>query len=183
MILTVWVKNRKNKESLRTALIVVSVLVLFPSFGQVLFAETPELEPGTRDTPVSVPTGLVANAEAIAETPEPTATPGVVEQGVSKLATRAGLTTFLGLSVSDWINLGISILWVLIGYLLGTWLIKRLLPRAVRGSATEFDAGLLKASGSDIERVAQEERKEQLDPIITLLVRLGQAIAIVVGIS
>jgi small-conductance mechanosensitive channel len=173
-------------------------------------------------------------------TPEPTATPGIVEQAVTKLAARAGLatTTFLGLSITDWINLGISILWVLIGYLLGTWLIRRLLPRTVRRTATEFDDRLLQATGSDIrwlvvllllhfattrltfasaelktllgdiyfvlglavvlrivwrlldlggqwyrERAAHLEREEQLDPIITLLVRLGQAAAIVVAIS
>jgi small-conductance mechanosensitive channel len=244
-------------QLLRTTLIVFTVLVLLPIFGQAVLAETPEPGPGTGDTPSSVATGLVETGEAMAETPvpagtgvldevlmtrtpEPTATPGVIEQGVTELAARAGLatTTFLGLPVSDWINLGISILWVLFGYLLGTWLIRGLLPRVVRRTATDFDDRLLKAVGNDIrwlvvllllhfsttrltfvgadlktilldvyfvlglaigfrmvwrlidlggawyrERAARLEREEQFDPIITLLVRLGQAIAGVIGIS
>ena len=257
LILMVRVKDRMKTQLLRTALIVFTVLVLLPISGQAVLAETPEPGPGTGDTPSSVATGLVETGEAMAETPapaatgvldevvmtrtpEPTATPGVIEQRVTELAARAGLatTTFLGLPVSDWINLGISILWVLFGYLLGTWLIKGLLPRLVRRTATEFDDRLLKAVGNDIrwlvvllllhfsttrltfvgadlktilldayfvlglaigfrivwrliglgstwyrERAARLEREEQFDPIITLLARLGQAFAGVVGIS
>jgi small-conductance mechanosensitive channel len=191
------------------------------------------------ETPAPAATGVLDEV-LMTRTPEPTATPGVIEQGVTELAARAGLatTTFLGLPVSDWINLGISILWVLFGYLLGTWLIRGLLPRVVRRTATEFDDRLLKAAGNDIrwlvvllllhfsttrltfvgadlkkilldvyfvmglaigfrmvwrlmnlggtwyrERAARLEREEQFDPIITLLVRLGQAFASVVGVS
>ena len=194
---------------------------------------------GEEEEAKPTPTGVLDDV-ILTRTPEPTATPGMVDQGVTELAARAGLTgtTFLGLPVTDWINLGVSLLLVLIGYLLGTWLIRRILPWVVRRTATEFDDRLLKAVGSDIrwlvvllilniattrltffsvglkvsladtyfvlglaiamrivwqlvtltgkwlrERAAQDKREEQLDPIITLLVRMGRATVIVVGLS
>jgi MscS family membrane protein len=84
--------------------------------------------------------------------PEPTTTPGPVSRGVSELTAATGLTsnTFLGLRTDDWINLGISTLIVLFGYLVGTWTIRRLLPRAVRRTTTQFDDELLKAAGNDL---------------------------------
>jgi small-conductance mechanosensitive channel len=258
LTLKLRVRSMMKREFLRTALSLLALLVLLPILGGAVSAETPEPSIGPGDTvATSVPTGLPENGEIVAEpptttatgvldevletrTPVPTATPGVIEQGMTKVAARAGLDTptFLGLSIGDWVNLALSMLWVLFGYLLGTWLVKGLLPRAVRGTATEFDDRLLKATGSDIrwlvvllilhfstarltfvgadlkailqdvyfllglavgfrivwrlmnlggrwyrERAAQVEREEQLDPIITLLVRLGQGIAIVIAVS
>jgi MscS family membrane protein len=82
-------------------------------------------------------------------TPVPTATPGWIARRVAQLATEAGLarTQFLGLSAIDWINLGISLLYVVVGYLLGTWLIRGILPRLARRTATEFDDAFLKEAG------------------------------------
>lgn len=84
--------------------------------------------------------------------PEPTATPGPVSEGISDATASTGLTssTFLGLGADDWINLAISTLIVLFGYLVGTWTIRRLLPRAVRSTPTQFDDDLLKIIGDDV---------------------------------
>jgi len=85
-------------------------------------------------------------------TPEPTATPGQITRAVTQFTTRAGLTrtSFLGLSTDDWINLGISVLVTLAGYLVGTWLIRGLLPRVVRRTPTELDDRLLAVSGPQL---------------------------------
>ncbi|MEJ2736029.1 MAG: mechanosensitive ion channel family protein [Anaerolineae bacterium] len=85
-------------------------------------------------------------------TPVPTATPGRIEREVNRLASRAGLTwtEFLGLSVADWINLGISLAFLLAGYLVGTWLIRSILPRLVRRTETGFDDAFLAQAGSGL---------------------------------
>ncbi|MFC2023666.1 mechanosensitive ion channel family protein [Chloroflexota bacterium] len=88
----------------------------------------------------------------ITRTPEPTATPGVIEQEVEELVAAVGLdqTTFLGLNATDWASLAISLLFVLAGFLIGTWLIRRVLLRVVRRTATEFDDRFLEKIGSDV---------------------------------
>lgn len=158
-----------KKEFLRTALMLLSLLVLPLSLGQAVLAETPEPGSGTNDTPASVPTGLVEDNEALGEppaptatgvldevvmtrTPEPTATPGVIQEEVEELVARAGLasTTFLGLAVTDWLVLGGSLLVVLAGYLIGTWLIRGVLPRVVRRTPSEFDDLFLDAIGGEV---------------------------------
>jgi small-conductance mechanosensitive channel len=88
-------------------------------------------------------------------TPEPTATPGRIERQVEELAETVGLaqTTFLGLSLVNWTNLAISLLYVLIGYLIGTALIRYVLPLIVRRTQTQFDDRLLGAIVGDIRRL------------------------------
>ena len=87
--------------------------------------------------------------------PDPTATPGRIEQQVEELAETAGLAeaSFLGLSLVNWTNLAISLLYVLIGYLIGTALIRYVLPLIVRGTKTQFDDHLLGAIVGDIRRL------------------------------
>jgi small-conductance mechanosensitive channel len=58
------------------------------------------------------------------------------------------------LEYADWINLGISLLYVLIAYLIGTWLIRWLLPRLVRRTPTVLDDRLLQTSGSELRWLA-----------------------------
>ncbi len=57
--------------------------------------------------------------------PVPTPAPGFISEQVEQITEASGLadTSFLGLAIDDWINLGISILIVFIGYLLVTWLL------------------------------------------------------------
>ena len=131
----------KGKIALYLVLILVSLLPLLLAYDQVALAETPEPEA----------TDLLEEV-IVTRTPAPTATAGPVAREVDQLAVRTGLagTSFLGLATGDWINLGISFLLVLIGYLTGTWLIRRILPRAVRGTATEFDDRLLNATGPNL---------------------------------
>jgi MscS family membrane protein len=90
----------------------------------------------------------VATEEPIITTPTPipTPTPGPVTELVSEFTQSTGLAraTFLGLSVDDWINLGISVLILLVGYVVGTWLLNRLLRRLVERTPTEFDDAFLK---------------------------------------
>ena len=71
---------------------------------------------------------------------------------MDEFAYEAGLarTTFLGLSVPDWINLGISLAWIVGGYLLGTLLIRRVLPRLVKRSNNQFAGEVLDTTGSDL---------------------------------
>jgi MscS family membrane protein len=85
-------------------------------------------------------------------TPQPTATPGVLIQSIETFAAQRGFmfTRFLGIRVVDWINFIISILIALAGYLLGTWFIKRILPRLVRRTDSQFDDELLKLVGPKI---------------------------------
>ena len=82
-------------------------------------------------------------------TPVPTATPGPIVTEVEQLAAQAGLThtEVLGLRATDWINLVISLLFVLGGYLLGTWLIRGILPRLARRTQTKFDDAMLAEAG------------------------------------
>ena len=85
-------------------------------------------------------------------TPQPTATLGPIMQAIEQYAARQGVlsTKFLGLRLVDWINLGISALIALGGYLLGTWLIKKILPAMVKRTGTPFDDELLEIIGSQV---------------------------------
>jgi small-conductance mechanosensitive channel len=83
-------------------------------------------------------------------TPVPTATPGVLARGASTLAREVGLSgkSLLGLPSDQWINLVISLLVALAGYLFGTGLIRWFLPRLVRRTKTTVDDRLLQVSGN-----------------------------------
>jgi len=85
-------------------------------------------------------------------TPAPTATPGLIAREVEAVTAEAGLawTYFLGLSTTDWINLGVSLVAVGLGYLLGTLLIRRILPAVARRTPTEFDDRFLDKVGTDL---------------------------------
>jgi hypothetical protein len=112
---------------------------------------TPEPVPPADAQAAPTPTGILEEI-IVSRTPEPTITPGVLQQEVEKLVTRAGLarTQVLGLTVTEWISLAGSLLLVLAGYLIGTWLIRRFLRRIVRRTPTEFDDRLLEAVGGDV---------------------------------
>jgi small-conductance mechanosensitive channel len=89
-------------------------------------------------------------------TPVPTATPDALAEGVSEVLQETGLSgkTLLWLPYADWINLGISLLFVLVAYLIGTWLIRWLFPRLVRRTKTVLDDQLLHVSGSELRWLA-----------------------------
>jgi MscS family membrane protein len=252
-----------ERSGLRIVLLVLFV-VLLSAFGQTGLAQTPtapaEPTPGatteavtqsstpevmaedgtpTDEEPAPTPTKLLEGV-ILTRTPMPTATPDLLAEGVSKITEETGLAgeTFLGLPVEDWFNLALSLVVVLLGYLIGTWLIRRVLPRVVRHTATELDDHLLQSIGPDLrwlvvilildfatrrlsfaspalkallsdayfvlglamgmrilwrligladewyrERLAREERLEQLEPVMTLLVRLGRVVLAVILIA
>ena len=89
-------------------------------------------------------------------TPVPTATPDAVTKAVSLLFQKQGVSgqTLLWLKYADWVNLAISLLYVLAGYLIGTWLIRWLFPRLVRRTKTNLDDRLLKVSGNELRWLA-----------------------------
>jgi len=114
-------------------------------------SSTPEPAPPPDAQAAPTPTGILEEI-IVTRTPEPTITPGVLQQEVEKLVTRAGLarTQVLGLAVTEWLSLAGSLLLVLAGYLIGTWLIRRVLRRIVRRTPTEFDDRLLEAIEGDV---------------------------------
>jgi len=140
-------ENEMKKRNIPILMVSTVVLLgLLSAVGSVAFADTPQPAP----TPTELLEGVI-----VTRTPQPTATPGRVEQQVEELAETAGLagTTFLGLAVVDWINLAISLLYLLIGYLVGTGLIRFLLPPIASRTPTEFDDQLLQALGPDLRRM------------------------------
>jgi small-conductance mechanosensitive channel len=102
--------------------------------------------------------GLISGLTTLAptRTPVPTATPDVVAAGVAEIIREIGLSgkRVLGLRYDDWINLLVSPLYVILGYLIGTWLTRRLLPRLVRRTETVLDDRLLQVSGSQVRWLA-----------------------------
>jgi len=204
-------------------------------------AETPGLETarppegeGSKDKDTAVGDILVT------QTPEPTATPDRVAQEVSRITRASGLArkSFLGLGTNDWINLGISFVYVLIAYAIGSLVTHGVLRWAVGHTSTEFGDALrnaidpylrwlvvvlalsfatrrlafleaeLKAFLTDLyfvlglvlsfivvwrlinlahnwyrERLAQQGRAEELDPVLILFTRASHIGLVVVGLT
>jgi small-conductance mechanosensitive channel len=59
--------------------------------------------------------------------PVPTPAPDIVDEGVERVTEATGLAdnSFLGLPVEDWINLGLTVVFVLLGYIVAMWLLGR----------------------------------------------------------
>jgi hypothetical protein len=77
----------------------------------------------------------------VTSTPQPTKEPGVVDEAVSAVAATTNLddVTFLGLTGEDWINILISTVTVLVGYLIASWVVRVVLRWLVRRTPTDFD--------------------------------------------
>lgn len=77
----------------------------------------------------------------VTSTPEPTKEPGVVDEAVSTMAETTNLddVTILGLTGEDWINILISVVAVLMGYLIASWIVRVVLRWLVRRTPTDFD--------------------------------------------
>jgi len=113
---------------------------------------TPELsanqEEATGEEAAENVGGVVAS-----RTPQPTATPGPVDQVVSDVAETTGLdqVAIFGLTGEDWVNLAISIiLIILVGYVLASWLVRGALRWLVRRTSTDFDDRFLKATNREL---------------------------------
>jgi MscS family membrane protein len=88
----------------------------------------------------------------ISRTPEPTPTPGVIQNQISELteSTRLAGQTFLGLTVENWINLAISVLFFAVAYLLTVRLLYRLIQGMVDRSTHQFYEALFKSIGPEL---------------------------------
>ena len=113
--------------------------------------ETSPPEEGSDETAEGEPTEALFGALA-SRTPEPTVTPGPVDEVVDQVVTKVGLTgfSFLGISATNWVNLAISIILILLGYTLGNFLVKILLGWVVRRTQNEFDDAFLEKVGDEI---------------------------------
>jgi MscS family membrane protein len=142
-----WKQN--TMRGLIATTILIGIVLVF-SLSSCSGNGNTQTAPGN-EMPAPTATALLGELVAT-RTPEPTSTPGPLANEVSNLSAQAGLATtrFLGLSVADWINLGLSLLFILIGYALGTLVIRRLLPRWARRTPSRFDNEILHAVGSDI---------------------------------
>jgi small-conductance mechanosensitive channel len=133
----------KNKKTLLFVLLLVSAILLLSACA----TETPEdaEEPTATNTTEggAAAEGGGEEEEQLIMTPtlRPTATPGVITELVTDITTELGIdeATFLGLTADDWINLGISVLLVLVGGLLGGRLVVGLLRRVTKSTSSEFD--------------------------------------------
>ena len=220
-------------------------LVILSGCGTVV--ATVPAEPSATATPTSTSASETPEPAETSEienlieerTPEPTATPGIIAREVTNLVDSAGLSrvTILGLATDDWINLGISLGVVVASYIVGTLLIRRVLPPLVKRTPYTLDDEFLKAVGPDLRwfvvlfgldfatkrllfisaelktlladvyfvialglsfrlawrvidvaaewyrgRLEQEERLEELDPVVTLLARLARLTLIIFGL-
>jgi small-conductance mechanosensitive channel len=130
-----------------------------PAPTSVPEGETAAAEPTSppEDEAESTPSGQETAeeaAEAVAErTPLPTPVPGPIEELVTDFTVATGLAgkSFLGLTVDDWINLGISALIFVAGYQLGHRAMRWLLRRIVRRTPTEFDDEFLEAAERELK--------------------------------
>jgi hypothetical protein len=145
----------KKKHLLVLMLSVATLVIALPGLNGPAVAQTPEPPSATDTRPVPTPTDLLEGV-IMTRTPEPTATPGILQQQVEEVVETVGLTqtTYLGLSVVNWINLATSLLYVLVGYLIGTALMRYVLPLVVRRTQTQFDDRLLGAIVGDIRWLA-----------------------------
>ena len=92
-----------------------------------------------------------ADSEEIVTTraPEPTATPGPVSQEVTEFveSSRLSGTSFLGRTADDWINLAISALIIVLGYVIGTILTRGLIRWVVKRTSPEFGTVIRESIG------------------------------------
>ena len=118
----------------------------------VMANATPE-QTGEQEATTGEETSEDIAVVAASRTPQPTATPGPVDQVVSNVAETTGLNrvAIFGLTGEDWVNLVISIMAIfLLGYVLASWIIKEVLRWLVRRTKTDFDDRFLEAISREI---------------------------------
>ena len=91
---------------------------------------------------------LVSSAESeeiiVPRTPEPTTTPSALHRSINRFGQEAGLDSIvvLGLTGTDWLNLGVSILIVIAGYGIGGLVARALMPRLSRRVPAPYEQDL-----------------------------------------
>jgi small-conductance mechanosensitive channel len=162
-----------NKRSVRSLTLVLGIAVLLAAYIALVWTREPSGDPAPAGAPgaagpsaagpsaggrsveggAPAPTATpLLGGVIVTRTPEPTATPGLVEREVEEALVRAGLarTAILGLTLVDWISLGRFALKVGLGYLAGTLLIRWVLPLITRRTQTEWDDRLLAKVGGHL---------------------------------
>ena len=112
--------------------------------------EQPTTPPAGSSSQIQAVEGL---ATMVAQrTPVPTPTPGPVGLLVEEMAIESGLAgqRFLGIWTKDWIDLGVSLLFALVGILLGVYLLFGMARWAVRRTKTRFDDDFLECIGGEL---------------------------------
>jgi small-conductance mechanosensitive channel len=132
----------------RTALFFLLLLLLLTACGADQFIQT------FVETEEQNAVNATLEAAGVIEirTPQPTATPGILSNTVDELTTAANIEDlrFLGLAAEDWINLGISLIIVFLGYLVGSWAIRILNRYAARFLSEDKSKVLFKKAGHDL---------------------------------
>ena len=126
------------RHLLMILIVLIGALIPLSACDVVVTTQTPE--PSVTPTPTSEGDAPEPTATPLLEefrverTLVPTATPGPLQQEVIRRLARSGLsrTQFLGITISDWVNLLLSLIFVILGYIIGTWIIRSGYRRAVR---------------------------------------------------
>jgi len=146
-----------GKSLLVLFLVGLALSLALSACGQA--AEPQTEQPDSRSTFVAQVDGSGPDATASPEvvttrTPLVTSTPGPVTEGVTEVIEATGLENvdFLGLlSAEDLINLGISLLLILAGYVVSVWVTRVLLRWITNRTSTAFGPVLIDAVGSQIK--------------------------------
>ncbi len=112
---------------------------------------TPTLEQ-VQETPE--PQGGSILEEIIVErTPLPTALPGPIQEEVQRIVLNAGLsrTQVLGLNIADWVDLLLSIFYVLMGYLVASFFIKKAFQRVESRGPQGLNPEYVQKIGADLK--------------------------------
>jgi len=115
-------------------------LLLLSACSAIQAAETASKAIDTLPTAMAVSTA----------TPAPTATPSVLDKVVADVASTTGAdeVDFLGLSGEDWLNIGASVIFVLMGYLLGSIFASVILKILISRTSITFENSFLRDTGS-----------------------------------
>ena len=123
--------------------IMVAIALCLPAIaiGQSPIPTPPAPGGGTPSSGAVEATVNDAVESIAARTPIPPPTPGFVQRGVAEFTQTRGLddVDFLGLSTTEWIDLGLSVLIFVLSYWLVAWFIGRFLRRIVQRTQTQFD--------------------------------------------
>ena len=134
------------------AALLLLVLPLACSGGVAEEASAPQATSPPGDDAEGTPGAEVVATAVAQRTPLPTPVPGPVDDLIVDITKALGLTgtSFLGLTVPDWVNVAISVLIVLIGYQVGHRVLRSLLRRLVRRTATRLDDEFLEAAQREV---------------------------------
>ncbi len=149
--------NKNQTASLRPLLVLIALLLTACSSASDTAPAATTAPTSAANVVEETQQGVNSTLEAagVIETrvPGPTATPDVIAETVDILVedTRLADFTFLGLTSADWINLVISLLIVVIGFIFGSWLsraasdyLNRFLKDEEAQSLFKKSAGLLR---------------------------------------